>query len=145
MINKEVERCLQRHDRNISWLSKKLGISWTAVKDKLKKNTFTGNELLDLCIIFEDFDLKKLITDRKLELLNEIDLDSNIRVNISGNKIGTLCKILGWQSFSDEKSVEIFNQTIPKLSMTIKKSLLLEKNLLAEMDSLNLTYSIENI
>lgn len=145
MINKEVERCLQHHDRNINWLSKKLGISWTAVKDKLKKNTFTGNELLDLCIIFEDFDIKKLIDDRKLELLNEIDLDSDVRVNISGNKIGTLCKILGLQSFKDEESEESFNQAIPELSMTIKKSLLIEKNLLAEMDSLGLTYSIDNI
>ena len=145
MINKEVERCLQRHDRNINWLSKKLGISWTAVKDKLKKNIFTGNELLDLCIIFEDFDIKKLIDDRKLELLNEIDLDSDVRVNISGNKIGTLCKYLGLQSFNDEESEESFNQAIPELSMTIKKSLLIEKNLLKEMDSLGLTYSIENI
>ena len=145
MIKDEVERCMKKHDRNISWLSKKLGVSWTAVKDKLNKDTFTGTELLDLCIIFEDFNFEKLIDDRRFELIKDMDDNSEIKINISGNKIGTLYKNLGWQSFKDKNAEELFNNAIPELTMGIKKSLALESDIFKEMDLLGLNYSIENI
>ena len=142
MIKDEVKRCMEKHDRNISWLSKKLGISWTALKDKLNKDTFTGKELLDLCIIFEDFNFENLITDRKFEILNDINDNSEIKINISGNKIGTLYKKLEWQTFKDETSEELFNNAIQEVSMNIKKSLALEKNIFEEIDLLGLKYSL---
>ena len=142
MIKDEVKRCMEKHDRNISWLSKKLGISWTALKDKLNKDTFTGKELLDLCIIFEDFNFENLIKDRKFEILNDINDNSEIKINISGNKIGTLYKKLEWQTFKDETSEELFNNAIQEVSMNIKKSLALEKNIFEEIDLLGLKYSL---
>lgn len=143
MIKDEVLRCLEKHDRSINWLAKELGVSWTAVKDKLKKDTFTGNELLDLCIIFDDFNYKKLIENRRLKSFDSIDDESDVRIHIAGNKIGTFCKNIKWQSFKDEESENLFNSVIPELSMTLKKSLIIEKNIIKEMESLGLKYSIE--
>lgn len=145
MIKDEVARCLKKHDRSINWLAKELGVSWTAVKDKLNRDTFTGNEFLDLCAIFDDFDYEKLIEDRKLKSLEYIDDDEEIRISISGDKIGTLCKNMGWQSFADDTAEDMFNKAIPELSMSIKKSLVIEREIFKEMDLLGLKYSVNKI
>lgn len=142
MVKDEVMRCLEINDRKISWLADKLGISWTGAKEKIKKDTFTANELLDMCILFDEFDIKKLIEERQKNILEEVNMDEELHLHIKNGKIGTLFKNIGWQSFVNAEAEELFNNAIGDVHLDLKKSVIVEKDMIEEMDSLGVKYSI---
>lgn len=142
MIKDEVIRCLEKDDRKISWLADKLGISWTGAKEKIKKDTFTANELLEICILFDDFNINRLIQEKQKDTFEKADMDDEIHLNLKSGKIGTLFKNMGWQSFVSQEAEELFNDAISDVHLDIKKSKLVESNAVEEMNKLGIIYTI---
>lgn len=142
MIKDEVIRCLKKNDRKISWLADKLGISWTGAKEKIKKDTFTANELLEMCTLFDDFDIDGLIQEKQKDIYEKASMDDIIHLNIKSGKIGSLFKNIGWQSFNNQESEELFNNAISDVHLDVKKEVLVKSNAIEEMNKLDIVYTI---
>lgn len=85
MVGSIIENILITSGKSKSWLAREMGgMPWSTLKDKIKKNTFTAEELITLCVIFEDLNINDLIEERKVERVNASQ--ESIASNIHGNE-----------------------------------------------------------
>lgn len=137
MVGKVVEDILTNSGKSKSWLAKEMGgMPWSTLKDKIKKNTFSAEELITLCVILEDLNINDLIKERKLERL--IASKKKIRITIYGNdayRAAISLNKLG--NIIDDEYIDACCENIKDISFTVNTLYYEENKILDKIKNMN--------